>query len=104
MISNQLSFMRNYRAPWWLPGGHLQTIWPTLFGRPRPAEALRMERDRWRAPDGDFIDVDHLCAIGQRCSGELVPDCRCGTFAAEAPPAQTVARSANQSHTASGMA
>jgi len=52
--------LRSYRAPWWLPGGHLQTIWPTLFARPRPAEAIRLMRERWRAPDGDFIDVDHL--------------------------------------------
>jgi hypothetical protein len=52
--------MRHYRAPWWLPGGHLQTIWPALAARPRPAEALRLDRERWRAPDGDFIDVDHL--------------------------------------------
>lgn len=52
--------LRDYRAPWWLPGGHLQTIWPALFARPRPAEALRLDRERWRAPDGDFIDVDHL--------------------------------------------
>ncbi|MBI5128016.1 MAG: alpha/beta fold hydrolase [Rhodopseudomonas palustris] len=52
--------MLDYHAPWWLPGGHLQTIWPALFARPRPAEALPLARERWRAPDGDFIDVDHL--------------------------------------------
>jgi predicted alpha/beta-fold hydrolase len=52
--------LRSYRAPWWLPGSHLQTIWPTLFARPRPSQAIRLDRERWRAPDGDFIDVDHL--------------------------------------------
>ena len=41
--------------PWWLPGGNLQTIWPSLYSS-RPAVALR--RERWAAPDGDFIDVD----------------------------------------------
>jgi uncharacterized protein len=52
--------MHTYRAPWWLPGGNLQTIWPRLFSRPRLAEAPPLDRERWRAPDGDFIDVDHL--------------------------------------------
>lgn len=46
-----------YRAPRWLPGGHLQTIYPYLFRRlPSPA----LERERWDTPDGDFIDVDWL--------------------------------------------
>jgi len=54
--------MHDYRAPWWLPGGHLQTIWPTLFSRPRLARAPAYVRERWRAPDGDFIDVDHVPA------------------------------------------
>lgn len=46
--------MHPYNAPWWLPGGHLQTIYPSL--RPPPRVSLR--RERWRAPDGDFVDVD----------------------------------------------
>jgi predicted alpha/beta-fold hydrolase len=54
--------MDSYRAPWWLPGGDLQTIWPALFSRPRLAEAPAYRRERWAAPDGDFIDVDHLDA------------------------------------------
>jgi predicted alpha/beta-fold hydrolase len=57
-----MSAMRGYRAPWWLPGGHLQTIWPALSSRPRPARAPAYARERWRAPDGDFIDVDHALA------------------------------------------
>ena len=32
--------MQHYRAPRWLPGGNLQTIWPALFSAPRP----------WRRP------------------------------------------------------
>lgn len=44
-----------YRAPWWLPGAHLQTIYPSLFLRgPRPA----YRRERWDTPDADFIDLD----------------------------------------------
>jgi predicted alpha/beta-fold hydrolase len=49
-----------YRAPAWLPGGQLQTIWPALYSRrvvgPRP----QYRRERWETPDGDFVDVDHL--------------------------------------------
>jgi predicted alpha/beta-fold hydrolase len=46
-----------YRAPWWLPGGHLQTIYPALlFKRAR----VDYRRERWNTPDGDFIDVDFL--------------------------------------------
>ena len=48
--------MKPYLAPAWLPGGHAQTIWPLLI-KPRP---LKLRRERWETPDGDFIDVDHL--------------------------------------------
>jgi len=57
-----MSAMRDYRAPWWLPGGQLQTIWPALVSRPRLARSLGYVRERWRAPDDDFVDVDHLAA------------------------------------------
>ena len=43
-----------YRAPWWLPGGHLQTIFPVARKAPLPA----YRRERWDTPDGDFIDLD----------------------------------------------
>jgi predicted alpha/beta-fold hydrolase len=43
-----------YSSPWWLPGGHLQTVYASL----RPPPRLPLERERWEAPDGDFIDVD----------------------------------------------
>ena len=43
-----------YRAPAWLPGGHLQTLYAALRPLPRPALA----RERWETPDQDFIDVD----------------------------------------------
>jgi predicted alpha/beta-fold hydrolase len=43
-----------YRAPWWLPGGHAQTLGAALWPGPRPPLA----RERWDTPDGDFIDVD----------------------------------------------
>jgi len=43
-----------YSAPKWLPGGHLQTIYP-LFIKPGP---LAYRRERWDTPDQDFIDLD----------------------------------------------
>jgi len=44
-----------YRAPWWLPGGHAQTI-------AAAALALRCEvayrRELWTSPDSDLVAVD----------------------------------------------
>lgn len=47
-----------YRSPWWLPGGHLQTIWPVARKGPLP----HYRRERWDTPDGDFIELDWLQA------------------------------------------
>lgn len=50
-----------FAAPAWLPGGHLQTIWPALHGRRAlGARPPPYQRERWDTPDGDFVDVD-LC-------------------------------------------
>lgn len=46
-----------YEAPWWLPGGHLQTIYSALI---ISAPEVDYQRERWDTPDGDFIDVDWL--------------------------------------------
>ncbi|MDO9422192.1 MAG: alpha/beta fold hydrolase [Herminiimonas sp.] len=46
-----------YPAPRWLPGGHLQTIYPAKFIA-KPAVAYR--RERWDTPDNDFIDLDFV--------------------------------------------
>ncbi len=53
-----------YRAPLWLPGGHLQTLYPPLLAR-RPRVAYR--RERWETPDGDFIDLDWLQNLDSGC-------------------------------------
>ncbi|HZW12092.1 MAG TPA: alpha/beta fold hydrolase, partial [Noviherbaspirillum sp.] len=46
-----------YSAPSWLPGGHLQTIYPaTCIVKPKVA----YRRERWQTPDGDFIDIDFV--------------------------------------------
>ncbi len=49
--------MRPYRAPWWLPGGHLQTLYPYFLLRRSPPP---YRRERWETPDGDFIDLDWM--------------------------------------------
>ena len=46
----------DYRAPWWLPGGHAQTIGPITHAQALPA----YRRERWDTPDGDFVDLDWL--------------------------------------------
>lgn len=45
----------SYRAPWWLPGGHAQTIFPSLCRR---LPALSFERTRLATPDGDRFLLD----------------------------------------------
>jgi predicted alpha/beta-fold hydrolase len=43
-----------YQAPFWLPGGDLQTIWGALIAMPE----VVYRRERWELPDGDFLDLD----------------------------------------------
>lgn len=52
--------MSAYRAPWWLPGGHLQTVYAVLA----PAPRVSWRRERWEAPDGDFIELDWADGTG----------------------------------------
>ena len=44
-----------YRAPVWLPGGHVQTIYSSLF---ISVPAIHYRRERLELPDGDFLDFD----------------------------------------------
>ena len=48
-------FGDTFHTPWWLRGGHTQTILPARFTRHR---RIAFRRERWRTPDGDFIDLD----------------------------------------------
>jgi uncharacterized protein len=41
----------------WLPHAHLQTIYASLLA---PAPQVTYRRERWDAPDGDFVDVDFV--------------------------------------------
>jgi uncharacterized protein len=50
----------NYSAPWWLPGGNLQTIWAALRAQRFAGAAPVFRRERWTTPDDDFVDVDWL--------------------------------------------
>jgi predicted alpha/beta-fold hydrolase len=45
----------SYVAPWWLPGGHLQTI---VSAKWVPLLPIAYRRERWATPDADFIDID----------------------------------------------
>ena len=47
----------SYRSPVWLRGGHLQTIYPAKC---IVLPSVTYRRERWPAPDGDFIDLDFV--------------------------------------------
>lgn len=45
----------DYQAPFWLPEGHLQTIYPSVF---RKVDGVNYVRERISTHDGDFLDLD----------------------------------------------
>jgi len=48
-----------YSPAWWIPGGHLRTLWGKLFRRQEPAPTVM---ERWDTPDGDFLEIYRLKA------------------------------------------
>ena len=48
-----------YSPAWWIPGGHLQTLWGKLFRRQPPAPTVV---ERIDTPDGDFLELHRLSA------------------------------------------
>ena len=52
-----------FRPAWWLPGAHLQTLFPSLVRR-RPT--LSLSRRRIELADGDFIDLRPAPGRGPR--------------------------------------
>ena len=48
-----------YSPAWWIPGGHLQTLWGKLFRRQPPAPTVL---ERWDTPDGDFVELHRVSA------------------------------------------
>ena len=59
-----------FRAPWWQPGGHVQTIWAALCAKGGESPAWR--RERWDTPDGDFIDIDFSSHLASASAPTLV--------------------------------
>ena len=51
----------DFTPAWWLPGPHLQTIWPALARRTPSAP---ITRERFELPDGDFVDLDRVGESG----------------------------------------
>ena len=51
-----------YSAPFWLPSGHLQTIYPAVYVS---SPKIEYRRERWELDDGDFMDVDWLDSENQ---------------------------------------
>lgn len=45
----------SFKPAWWLPGAHLQTLFPHVFRRRAPPP---LRRERFELDDGDFIDID----------------------------------------------
>jgi uncharacterized protein len=61
------AYSTSYTAPFWLPGGHLQTIYAaTLASAPQ----VSYRRERWQLPDGDFVDTDW---VGTNAAGTNTP-------------------------------
>ena len=58
--SSTSASVQDYRAPPWLPGGNLQTIWAALMARRTRGPVPSYRRTRWTTPDGDFVDLDLL--------------------------------------------
>ncbi|MGI9229692.1 MAG: hydrolase [Gammaproteobacteria bacterium] len=51
----QHRYNSTFKPAWWLPGAHLQTIWPRFFRRYLARPLLQPER--LELPDGDFVDL-----------------------------------------------
>ncbi len=47
----------SHSAPWWLPGGHLQTLYSALLA---PLPKVDFQRSIWDTPDGDIVAVDQV--------------------------------------------
>jgi len=65
----------HYKAPFWLPGGHLQTIWPSRVSRQHNVYDITYARQRVDTPDEDFVDIDWLhAAANQTCAKQTTPN------------------------------
>lgn len=55
LLSQEHLYAATYSAPFWLPGGNLQTIYAATLS---PTPNIGYRRERWELPDGDFVDAD----------------------------------------------
>ena len=55
-----MNFVKEFRVPFWLFNGHLQTIWPATVGKKYLRREVRPSyfREKWKTPDNDFIEID----------------------------------------------
>lgn len=51
-----------FQPPWWLAGGHRQTLWRKFKSKP----VLPRQRQRMELDDGDFLDLDFYSPQGQQ--------------------------------------
>ncbi|MEO6410851.1 MAG: alpha/beta fold hydrolase [Burkholderiaceae bacterium] len=65
--------MQHHRAPRWLVGGNLQTIWPAVVASRLQGPPARLVRERWRTPDSDFVDVDRSPVATQTTTLDQTP-------------------------------
>jgi predicted alpha/beta-fold hydrolase len=56
LVSAATDTREPYAAPAWLPGRHLQTVYPALLSQPR----IDYRREHWNTPDGDVVALDWL--------------------------------------------
>ena len=52
-----MSSQSEFREAWWLPGGHLQTVWPVLAN---PRTAVQTHDEILELPDGDALTLSWL--------------------------------------------
>jgi predicted alpha/beta-fold hydrolase len=52
----------DHKPPFWLPNGHFQSIYPSLF---RVIDDVHYTRERIITPDNDFLDLDWTFASGK---------------------------------------
>ena len=65
------AFAAAYSAPFWLPGGHLQTIYAATWAS---APKVDYRRERWELPDGDFVDVDWVnYLVNSKVANDKIP-------------------------------
>ena len=55
--------IHEFKRPWFLFNGHMETIWPSLF---RKVKAPGYRRERIQTPDDDFLDLDWLQSGNKR--------------------------------------